>query len=150
MRQFKKKEEEEEEKEENKKEEEQTTKSKKNPKESTTSQPTSDMIEVPLDIPIRLKLELYDKEDNLIYETDFYNQITLHNMIFEGQPVTEQKGKKEKTKEKEEETETNKPYRLVCYLDESVSRTHLLHSNLAAEHFGLCLEHGDNGSGKEH
>ena len=119
MRQFKKKEEEEEEKEENKKEEEQTTKSKKNPKESTTSQPTSDMIEVPLDIPIRLKLELYDKEDNLIYETDFYNQITLHNMIFEGQPVTEQKGKKEKTKEKEEETETNKPYRLVCYLDES-------------------------------
>ena len=119
MRQFKKKEEEE--KEENKKEEEeQNHKSKKNQKDQNPSQPLSDMIEIPIEFPIRLKLELYDKEDTLIYETDFYNQITLHNIIFEGQTVNEQKGKKEKGKEKEkEEEETNKPYRLICYLDES-------------------------------
>ena len=114
MRQFKKKEEE---VEEDKKEEEQDTKAKKPQKDTNPSQPTSDMIEIPIDIPIRLKLELYDKEDNIIYETDFYNQITLHNIIFEGQTITEQKGKKDKGKD--EETETNKPYRLICYLDES-------------------------------
>ncbi len=34
------------------------------------------MIEIPIDIPIRLKLKLYDKEDNIIYETDFYNLFT--------------------------------------------------------------------------
>ena len=35
-----------------------------------------EMIETPFDFPIRLKLELYDKEDNLIYSTDFYNKLT--------------------------------------------------------------------------
>ena len=79
--------------------------------------------EVTLTELIRMKLEIYDRENELIYQTDFYNSITLFNMIFEGNVIDEKKGAKKDTKknEKEDTNEppSNKPYRIVCYFDET-------------------------------
>ena len=79
----------------------------------------NNLTEVPLEQPIRFKLELYDKEDKIIYKTDFYNTITLHNLIFEGNLIVENKSNKKNDKNATEEPPTNKPYRIYCYLDES-------------------------------
>ena len=137
IRQFKKKEENiEDNEEENKEEEEKEIKNKKNTPSPQTENANADMIETPFDFPIRLKLELYDKEDNLIYSTDFYNKITLHNLIFEGQMI-ESKGKKEKGKE--EENQTNKPYRLICYLDESELQDNFKYLNPDNEYFDWTI-----------
>ena len=88
-------------------------------KKSDDNENNNNVTEVPLEKPIRFKLELYDKEDTIIYKTDFYNTITLHNLIFEGNVIVENKSNKKNDKNATEEPPTNKPYRLYCYLDES-------------------------------
>ena len=78
--------------------------------------------EITLTELIRMKLEIYDRENEIIYQTDFYNNITLFNMIFEGNVIDEKKAKKDtKKSEKDEANEppSNKPYRIVCYFDET-------------------------------
>ena len=67
--------------------------------------------------PIRLKLVLYNKEDNIIYETDFYNNITLHNLILEGNLSIE--NTKSNKKNEQSEIQINKPYKLYCYIDKT-------------------------------
>ena len=42
-----------------------------------------------LDELVRLKLELFNKEKELILQEDFYNEITLHNLTLEGNIVQE-------------------------------------------------------------
>ena len=118
-------------------EEEKDNNNKKNPP-SQTQNPNSDMIETKLDFPIRLKLELYDQEDNLMYTTDFYNSITLHNIIFEGQIIQDSKGKKDKGKE--EENQINKPYRLICYIDETELPENFTYINPAYQYFDWVIK----------
>ena len=43
----------------------------------------NELIEVPFEKSIRMKLELIDREKNIIFISDFYNSITLHNIILE-------------------------------------------------------------------
>ena len=88
-----------------------------NKKEKNSQDSNAIYEEVELRDKIRMKLEIYDREQNMIYTTDFYNSITLHNIIFEGNVIQEVKKGKEKSKEVTIETPTNKPYRIVCYLD---------------------------------
>ena len=77
---------------------------------------------------IRLKLKLYNRENELILSEDFYNEITLHNLVFEGNVVSEnaqkQANKKLDKKALAEAGNTppsNLPYRLVCIIDPSES-----------------------------
>ena len=77
-----------------------------------------------LDDLVRLKLELYNKENELILSEDFYNEITLHNLVFEGNTVVETKGNKDKKVDKKNLAEqntppSNLPYRLICTIDTS-------------------------------
>ena len=81
----------------------------------------NELIEVPFEKPIRMKLELIDREKNIIFTSDFYNSITLHNIILETTTfnIQDQKNKKTKVENNENEENENSPYRLICYLDET-------------------------------
>ena len=78
-----------------------------------------------LDDLVRLKLELFNKENELILTEDFYNEITLHNLVFEGNTVVENTGNKGAKKlDKKNLAEANAPpsnlpYRLICTIDSS-------------------------------
>ena len=117
------KENEEEEKEEEEKKEEEKKEEKKDHKNKTQNiekTPEDDLEIVPFEKPIRMKLELSDRQKNIIYTTDFYNSITLHNLMLETTTILETKGKKDpKSKNNEETEDENLPYRIICYLDKS-------------------------------
>ena len=76
-----------------------------------------------LDDLVRLKLELFNKENELILTEDFYNEITLHNLVFEGNTIVESAGNKGAKKlDKKNLAEpsappSNLPYRLICTID---------------------------------
>ena len=78
-----------------------------------------------LDDLVRLKLELFNKENELVLTEDFYNEITLHNLVFEGNVVVESggnKGAKKLDKKNISEVNTppsNLPYRFICKIDTS-------------------------------
>ena len=77
----------------------------------------------PLNELIRLKLELFNKEKELILSEDFYNEITLHNLTFEGNLVQENNTKKKldpkKTPADIGTPPSNLPYSLICTIDTS-------------------------------
>ena len=79
-----------------------------------------------LDELVRLKLELFNKEKELILQEDFYNEITLHNLTLEGNIVQETNaGKGNKKPDKKgapdlgQTPPSNLPYSLVCTIDTS-------------------------------
>ena len=80
-----------------------------------------------LDDLVRLKLELYNKENELIFTEDFYNEITLHNITLEGNVVQENLGGKGKQKVDPKKNPadlgtsipSNLPYSLRCIIDTS-------------------------------
>ena len=78
-----------------------------------------------LDDLVRLKLELFNKENELILSEDFYNEIILYNLVFEGNTIIENAGNKgaKKVDKKNLEANTappsNLPYRLICTIDTS-------------------------------
>ena len=86
-----------------------------------------------LDDLVRLKLELFNRENELILQEDFYNEITLHNLTFEGNLVQETNaGKGAKKPDKKSPADlgnvppSNLPYSLVCTIDTSeVPRNYL-------------------------
>ena len=73
----------------------------------------------------RLKLEIFNRENELIYKNDFYNSIILYNMTFDGNVVAESQGKNAKKLDKknleENTSQTNLPYLLKCTIDCSES-----------------------------
>ena len=77
----------------------------------------------PLDDLVRLKLELFNKENELILKEDFYNEITLYNLTLEGNIVQENpSGKGNKKPDKKSPADlgsvpSNLPYSLVCTID---------------------------------
>ena len=95
----------------------------------------NELEEVEFDQPIRLKLILFDKEDNTIYETDFYNSITLHNLILEGNISNEVKSNK---KNEKEEIPINKPYKIYCFLDKTeLPKSFLTQENLKTIYWNI-------------
>ena len=78
-----------------------------------------------LDELVRLKLELFNKEKELILQEDFYNEITLHNLTLEGNIVQENNAAKNKKPDKKgpadlgQSPPSNLPYSLVCTIDTS-------------------------------
>jgi hypothetical protein len=90
-----------------------------------------------LDDLVRLKLELFNKENELILTEDFYNEITLHNLVFEGNVVVENagnKGAKKLDKKSLAEASSNTPpsnlpYRLICTIDTSEAPSQYLDAN---------------------
>jgi hypothetical protein len=61
---------------------------------------------------IRVRLEIIDSRHNtLIYEADFFNQILIPNVIFEGEPVS-----LPDTKKSILSTQNSNPYTIRCYL----------------------------------
>ena len=125
MKRMRKKEENEEENEEEKKEEEEKiieSKDKKKSNNILNNNKEEELIEYPFDKPLRIILELSDREKKIIYKTNFYNSITLHNLILETTTtIQDSKSKKDpKNKTQNEENENdNSPYHLICYFDES-------------------------------
>jgi hypothetical protein len=75
--------------------------------------------EVPLQDKIRLKLELYDKNGEIILQRDFYNSVTLHNIILEGNTIIESSNNNKKDTKKNEDVVNNTPYTLKCYFDKT-------------------------------
>ena len=79
----------------------------------------------PVEELIRLKLELFNKEKELILSEDFYNEITLHNLTFEGNIVQEINAKKKPDPKKNpadlgtSTPPSNLPYSLICTIDTS-------------------------------
>jgi hypothetical protein len=89
-----------------------------------------------LDDLVRLKLELFNKEKELILTEDFYNEITLHNLVFEGNTIVEAAGNKGKKLDKKNLAESatnappsNLPYRLICTIDSSEAPSQYLNPN---------------------
>jgi hypothetical protein len=102
----------------------------KSPKTKSTNKPSlNENREIKgesLDELIRLKLELFNKENELILSEDFYNEITLHNLSFEGNIVQENNANKNKKIDlKKNQADlgntppSNLPYSLVCTIDTS-------------------------------
>ena len=99
-----------------------------------------------LDELVRLKLELFNKENELILSEDFYNEITLHNLVFEGNVVVENAGKKDAKKlDKKNLAEassntppSNLPYRLICTIDTSEAPSQYLDPNYLKD-IGWCI-----------
>ena len=87
------------------------------PKKEKNQIEVSKTEEVEICDKIRMKLEIYSRENTLLYETDFYNSITLHNIVFEGNTITEVKKDKNKKNEGNDSQPGNIPYRMLCYLD---------------------------------
>ena len=79
----------------------------------------------PVEELIRLRLELFNKEKELILSEDFYNEITLHNLTFEGNIVQEINAKKKPDPKKNpadlgsSTPPSNLPYSLICTIDTS-------------------------------
>ena len=88
-----------------------------------------------LDDLVRLKLELYNKENELILTEDFYNEITLHNLVFEGNLVVESKKADTKKVDKKNMADANAtppsnlPYRLIVTIDTSEAPSQYLSPN---------------------
>ena len=89
-----------------------------------------------LDDLVRLKLELFNKENELILSEDFYNEITLHNLVFEGNTIVESAGNKGKKLDKKNLADANAntppsnlPYRLICTIDTSEAPSQYLNAN---------------------
>ena len=89
-----------------------------------------------LDDLVRLKLELFNKENELILTEDFYNEITLHNLVFEGNTVVESAANKGKKLDKKNLADasantppSNLPYRLICTIDTSEAPSQYLNPN---------------------
>jgi hypothetical protein len=99
-----------------------------------------------LDDLVRLKLELFNKENELILTEDFYNEITLHNLVFEGNVVVENagnKGAKKLDKKSLAEASSNTPpsnlpYRLICTIDTSEAPSQYLDANYL-RNIGWCI-----------
>lgn len=70
-----------------------------------------------LDDLVRLKLELYNKENELILTEDFYNEITLHNLVFEGNLVVESKKPDTKKVDKKNAAEANATPHPIYHID---------------------------------
>ena len=90
------------------------------------NKPTEEIRREPLNELIRLKLELFNKENELILSEDFYNEITLHNLSFEGNIVQENPANKNKKPDKKNTIDlstpippSNLPYSLICTIDTS-------------------------------
>ena len=71
-------------------------------------------------------MELFNKENELILSEDFYNEITLHNLSFEGNIVQENPANKNKKPDKKNTIDlstpippSNLPYSLICTIDTS-------------------------------
>ena len=88
-----------------------------------------------LDDLVRLKLELFNKENELILTEDFYNEIILYNLVFEGNTVVENAGNKGAKKVDKKNLEVNQappsnlPYRLICTIDTSEAPSQYLNPN---------------------
>ena len=97
-----------------------------------------------LDDLVRLKLELFNKENELILTEDFYNEITLHNLVFEGNVIenTGNKGAKKLDKKSLEANAntppSNLPYRLICKIDTSEAPSQYLNANYL-RNIGWCI-----------
>ena len=99
-----------------------------------------------LDDIVRLKLELFNKENELILTEDFYNEITLHNLVFEGNIVVESGGNKGAKKlDKKNLADANShtppsnlPYRLICTIDTSEAPSQYLDPNYL-KNIGWCI-----------
>ena len=99
-----------------------------------------------LDDIVRLKLELFNKENELILTEDFYNEIILHNLVFEGNIVVESGGNKaakklDKKNLADANTNTppsNLPYRLICTIDTSEAPSQYLDPNYL-KNIGWCI-----------
>ena len=97
------------------------------PSKNTETNEIAEKQDNSLDDLVRLKLELFNKENELILTEDFYNEITLHNLVFEGNVVVENagnKGAKKLDKKGLAEASSNTPpsnlpYRLICTIDTS-------------------------------
>ena len=81
---------------------------------------------IALDDLVRLKLELFNRENELILKEDFYNEITLYNLTFEGNIVQEgNAGKGPKKLDKKSPADlapnppSNLPYSLRVSIDTS-------------------------------
>ena len=79
-----------------------------------------------MDDLVRLKLELFNRENELILQEDFYNEITLYNLTFEGNIVQEgNAGKGAKKPDKKSPADlapnppSNLPYSLRVSIDTS-------------------------------
>ena len=123
MKRMRKKEENEEEKKEEEKEKIEPKNNKKSNNTLNNNNIEEELIEYPFQKPLRIILELSDREKKIIYKTNFYNSITLHNLILETTTITTQESKNKKdpkNKTQNEENENNNsPYHLKCYFDES-------------------------------
>ena len=82
---------------------------------------------------VRLKLELFNKENELILTQDFYNEITLSNLTLEGNIVQENNAKAAKKLDKKTLADigttpppSNLPYSLICTIDTTEAPRHIL------------------------
>ena len=80
--------------------------------------------EFPLKDKLRIKLELYDRNGEIMLQKDFYNSIIIHNVVLEGNTIADG-GKKDVKKDPKKQTvessskDSNLPYTLKCYFDET-------------------------------
>lgn len=84
----------------------------------------SQIKQMPIEDTIRMKLVLLNKDNELINSWDFFNEITIQNIIFEGNVLVENKKDKSSnakgnTNKEDNSPPGNLPYLLKCYMDKS-------------------------------